>query len=352
MTPRAREAAKAAARRRGRMPADGSASNPLLQPAGRNQALRTEEKNERHGDEDERLAKGAQVGRQEGLQQDRGRPNEEAAERGSGQAAETADDGADEGDDRPAAGPSAAAPRRSATTIRQETAAARTPLSAKATAITRFARTPSTRAMRKSSAAARICRPSRVALRNQVRAARSTSADDDRDDLQELQADAGELDLATKLGQEVERPSAASRRPGSRSFCRKKLTANEEIKSVVGSALRSGRKAARSVTSARTTATAMPPNDHDRHGLAEEREQRIGGEGDQLAMGEIDQPHDPENQADAERGQRVEAADADCIGQDLDADAPSRSACRLAHVHAEIGGVEARMASDLAGVAG
>ena len=45
-----------------------------------------------------------------------------------------------------------------------------------------------------------------------------------------------------------------------RSFCKKKLTANEEISSVVGSALRSGRNAARSVTSARTTATASAPN--------------------------------------------------------------------------------------------
>ena len=50
------------------------------------------------------------------------------------------------------------------TTIRQETAAARTPLSAKAMAITLLARTPNTRAMRKSSAAARMCKPSRVAL--------------------------------------------------------------------------------------------------------------------------------------------------------------------------------------------
>ena len=73
-----------------------------------------------------------------------------------------------------------------------------------------------------------------------------------------LQADAGELDLAAKLGQEVDalRPRADER---IRVFCRKKLTANEEIRSVAGSALRSGRKAARSVTSASTTAAAMPP---------------------------------------------------------------------------------------------
>ena len=44
------------------------------------------------------------------------------------------------------------------------------------------------------------------------------------------------------------------------SFCRKKLTAKDEINSVVGSALRSGRKAARSVISASTTATTMAPS--------------------------------------------------------------------------------------------
>ena len=59
----------------------------------------------------------------------------------------------------------------------------------------------------------------------------------------------------------------------------------------------------------------MRAEEHDRHRLAEQREQRIGGEGDQFAVGEIDQPHDAENQPDAERGQRIEAADADRIGE-------------------------------------
>ena len=90
------------------------------------------------------------------LQQDRGDADEEAAERGAGQAAETADDGADEGDDDELQ-PHARLHDAGLRDDRQETAAARTPLSAKAMAITRLARTPSTRAMRKSSAAARIC---------------------------------------------------------------------------------------------------------------------------------------------------------------------------------------------------
>ena len=101
-------------------------------------------------------------------------------------------------------------------------------------------------------------------------------------------------------------------------FSRKKLTANEEMSSVAGSALRSGRKATRSVTSASTTATSKPPTIMTGTRLAEEREQRIAGDRDQLAMGEIDQPHDPEDQPDAERGQRVEAADADGVDEGLD----------------------------------
>jgi hypothetical protein len=102
-----------------------------------------------------------------------------------------------------------------------------------------------------------------------------------------------------------------------RSFCRKKLTANEEIKSVVGSALRRGGKRCAG-DQCQNHRHRNAAENHDGHGLAEEREQRIGGEGDQFAVGEIDQPHDPENQPDAQRGQRVEAADAHCIGQDLD----------------------------------
>src|SRR5271154_4222 len=92
------------------------------------------------------------------------------------------------------------------------------------------------------------------------------------------------------------KPSPLSREPTTRmrSFCKKKLTANEEIRRVVGSALRSGRKAARSVSNARTTATAIAPNSM-RDGQADEREQRVRGERDQFAMCEVDQPHDTEN---------------------------------------------------------
>ena len=59
------------------------------------------------------------------------------------------------------------------------------------------------------------------------------------------------------------------------------------------------------------------------------------------AMGEVDEPHDAEDQADAERGQRVEAADAERIDQRLDGLSISRPPSR-AIADAEIGGVEVR----------
>ena len=43
-------------------------------------------------------------------------------------------------------------------------------------------------------------------------------------------------------------------------FCRKKLTAKDEISSVAGSAPRSGRNATRSVASASRIAARKPPN--------------------------------------------------------------------------------------------
>ena len=55
------------------------------------------------------------------------------------------------------------------------------------------------------------------------------------------------------------------------------------------------------------------------HGRLREQEKHgVAGDHDQLRMGEVDQPHDAEDEADAERGQRIEAAHADGVDQDLD----------------------------------
>ena len=77
----------------------------------------------------------------------------------------------------------------------------------------------------------------------------------------------------------------------------------------------------------------------DRYGRR--RQQRVAGERDEVAMGEIDEPHDAEHQADAERRQRVEAAEAQRVGDDLGHVGGHARASASACVEAEIGGLEA-----------
>src|ERR1700722_16646491 len=73
-------------------------SYALPQAAGRKEAERTNNQDKGDNDKDERLPEWTEGLGQQGLQQDRGDANEKAADRGSWQAAKTADDGADEGD--------------------------------------------------------------------------------------------------------------------------------------------------------------------------------------------------------------------------------------------------------------
>ena len=93
----------------------------------------------------------------------------------------------------------------------------------------------------------------------------------------------------------------------------KKLTAKEAMSSVSGSAPRSGRNATRSMTSASSDGDGERAQHGDRQRPAGEQQQRIADRGDELAMGEVDEAHDAEDEADAERGQRVEPADGDGV---------------------------------------
>ena len=47
-------------------------------------------------------------------------------------------------------------------------------------------------------------------------------------------------------------------------------------------------------------------------------DQRIAADHDEVAMGEVDQPHDAKNQPDAERGERVQAAERERVDGVLD----------------------------------
>ena len=131
--------------------------------------------------------------------------------------------------------------------------------------------------MRKFSAAARICRPKRVAFRNQVSPHEQDGADEDGDELQALQPDAGDLDLAAERRQEVDalRPRADEEdqrllqeeadREG-RDEQRRRIGAAERPE---GDAL--GRK--REQHGAETA----PPTACSGSGMAEQREERVAG---------------------------------------------------------------------------
>ena len=88
--------------------------------------------------------------------------------------------------------------------------------------------------------------------------------------------------------------------------------------------------------SARIVATIMAASAHDQQGLAGKRVEREAACHDQLAMREVDQAHDAEDEADAERRQRIDGAQADGIDGVLQED--HRRA--LPRANAEIGGIE------------
>ena len=100
--------------------------------------------------------------------------------------------------------------------------------------------------------------------------------------------------------------------------------------------------------SARIVTTRIAASAITMIGLARQAIEHEAADHDQLAMGEVDQPHDAEDQADAQRRQGIDGAQADGVDGVLDA----RSwRARSAH-GAEIGGIERRGALQLRRAAG
>ena len=155
-----------------------------------------------------------------------------------------------------------------------------------------------------------------------------------------MQADAEQIDLAAEDGQEVDalRPRAdeedqrllqeEAHREG-RDEQRRRIGVAERPE---GDALGDQRQHDRRDEAG---------DERDRQRRAEEGEQGVAGDHDQLAMGEVDQPHDAEDQPDAEGGEGIEAADARDVGECLDEAFDHGAASR--HADAEIGGVELRI---------
>ena len=98
-------------------------------------------------------------------------------------------------------------------------------------------------------------------------------------------------------------------------------TASEAMKPVTCGAPRIGRKAMRSIS----MPTPRSDHQHDDDGHRKRRidggharQHREGADGHDVAMGEIDKPHDPVDQREADRDQRIHAAENDAVGDLLE----------------------------------
>ncbi|MGC4009597.1 MAG: hypothetical protein QM805_11780 [Pseudomonas sp.] len=143
-------------------------------------------------------------------------------------------------------------------------------------------------------------------------------ADKDRDELEKLQPDARDLDLTRQHRQRKSTPFGRDPTSMIITFSIRKLTAKEAISSVAGSAPRSGRKAMRSTRRARIMAPATAPSMASTTDCGEKEQHGVARDHDELRMCEVDEPHDPEDEADAERGKRIEPAHTDRVDKNLD----------------------------------
>ena len=91
-------------------------------------------------------------------------------------------------------------------------------------------------------------------------------------------------------------------------LCSRKLNANVVTSSVAGEALRKGRRPNSVASEKRIT---VDDQDDDPHGnrLAQRNDQRVGARGEELALREVDEAHDPEDQADPHRDEREDRAE-------------------------------------------
>ena len=200
--------------------------------------------------------------------------------------------------------------------------------------------------MRKFSAAARISRPSRVDFRNQVVATRRTT-------LTRMVTSWRSCSLTPTISTW---PASAGRKstPFGREptsmiivFSMKKLTAKEAMskRRRVGAA--QGTEGRAFDEQGEQNGAEDRARDGERCRLREQQKHGIAGDHDQLRVSEVDQPHDAEDEADAERGKRIEAADADGVDQRPGRPARSWRTRSGGHRHPEIGGVEGVVALDL-----
>ena len=117
----------------------------------------------------------------------------------------------------------------------------------------------------------------------------------------------------------------------SATLCSTNEIANVVTSMTVGDCSRSGRKTARSIASESAITTAkhatMLHGDRPGRGVGE----RVGAGHDQLAVGEVDEPQDAEDEADADGHQRVGRAEADRVDDHLRVDRRERECAEGVH---------------------
>ena len=201
------------------------------------------------------------------------------------------------------------------------TTAASAPAMSTEAVLTRFARTPSSRAVCESIAAARMWSPIDVRLRSATSSRRHTAA----------------VTIATIVIFRISTPPISTGRlswtsdvavlpsgPNQSSAidCSRNATANVAMSMTAADCVRSGLKTTRSIASesASTTREAERDPHADRPVVIRgERERERAGH-DQLAVGEVDQPHHAEDEADADRHERVDRTEPDGVHLDLEID--------------------------------
>ena len=100
-------------------------------------------------------------------------------------------------------------------------------------------------------------------------------------------------------------------------FWRIAATASEVTSWAERSALRTGLKATRSASSAIAIPASRAQPTAAREGQPGKDEEGVGGEHDELAVGEVHHAHHRVDEGDAERDQRVEAAEGEGVDQVL-----------------------------------
>ena len=190
-----------------------------------------------------------------------------------------------------------------------------------ATAITRLARTPSSRAVSESIDEARMCRPIVVRSSRTNRSTRQTAATTTATivilRMSTFPIVTGRLRYASDDAIFPSDPNQIRAM-----FSSRKATANVATSMTAGDCPRSGRKTSRSMSGREHEHDRQAESDPRPDGPApvgsERKRERAGH--DQLPVGEVDESQDAEDQPDSDGHERVDRTEGDTVGERLPVD--------------------------------